>query len=1101
MRNAVFAPLTACVRRTGLIVFAAFFLLPAGFGQKATVSPSGGVTVSHAGVPVLAGDSLILADANWKAVDSVTRGPAKITRRGDVTEVRYESALTKLLKTVTNRPDGAEVRWEFEMKSDPRGRNVELCVAIPAAVLADFRPGKTKDAQTSREELRVSSFLGEFTFDVRGSTAPWSLDDLRTVEWSKAFRLRFAPAYDPAKGLRATAVLRVKAAPSRSPAFVCLDIAAAGNRGLRDEVPDDGKGGWTDQGDNDLRAFAPGRRTFFGVPLVTGERVVVLRGTPRPGFPAESACMDAGDRKLSRFYLFHTAAWGAEFRQPVAEYVVTYADAQTAREPVRYGVEVNDWWGALEPLEARLAWCGDNGKSPVGLYLARWNNPRPDAPIRSLQMRSLDTASVPILLAATGIAAGALAPEQMALLDAAFADRANPVVSTQGWIPAPIAWCDGIEPGSALDVSFLNDAPAGKHGFLRVRDGRFVFEKGDGKPVRFWGTNVALHGPFPPKEDAPGIARAWARQGVNMARLHLYAVYEDTMIAPDGSLNAVALDRFEFFIAQMKANGIYVYLDLNDGMFYDRLAGRKLPAGNDKLKFASLFNRELIEAQKRLARQLFTHVNPYTGLRMCDDSAVALYEITNENSMTMGWGSLKDRLPGPYYTELRGLWCDWLKANGLPDRELPESLGERGDPDSRRFAAEQQRRYLEEMRDFLRALGVQAPICGTNITFTLGDLWASEGMDYTNDHAYWDHPNVHARPITYGNRPALRGEAWRWPMLPSFARARLRGKPVVAGEWNYCFPNDYRCEGLPIMAAYGAYQDWNGLLFFCADGSFDGGRWARFHDWAGILVHTQQTDPATWGLSQVAALLYRRGDVRVGQRTVTLRYDKANVWADRSVLGSASFLPAIARIETTLSDQPVRDWPITMLPESGPAPKAEELYAESLRALGDKDSTETRTVTDTGELVRDAADGILTVDTPRTQIAGGFLSRRDEVNLSNLSVRCETRFATIALASLDGQPIAQSRRLLLTAVANARNADTKCEARRIENMGKGPVLAEPVTAHLALRADAPQEVRVHALDTLTGKRTRAVAAEVRDKSLTFRIGPDHKTVYYELQRD
>ena len=1067
------------------------------------LEPHGGLVVRVGDVPVLAGDSLLLMDEAWKPLDTVMRATARLERRESTTIARYETPLTTLAKTVTSGPEGVEARWEFKMKPDARGRQVELCIALPSAVLADFpASGKTHDAIRSQEEIRVSSFLGELVFDVRGSSAPWSLDDMRKVEWAKAFRLRFAPAYDPAKGLDAVAVLRVKALPTRSPAFVPLDVAGAGNRGLSDQAADDGQGGWTDQGANDLRVFAPGARTFRGIPFRVGEKVLLLRGKERPAFPVEGAPLPVNS-KLARLYLLQTAAWSADFCQPIAEYVLTYADGKTERIPVRYGVDVNDWWGASEPLEARLAWSGDNGSNTVGLYLMRWENPRPDVEVRSLQARSRESASVPVLLAATGIVPGALAPEQVALLDTAFTQQSEADVRTDGWFPAPIAWHDGIEAGSALDVSFLNDAPAGKHGFLRVREGRFVFEKQAAQPVRFWGTNAALFGPFPAKEDAPGIAACLARQGVNMVRLHLYAVYENTLIAPDGSLDAGALDRFCYFIAQLGSQGIYSYMDLNDGMFYDRLVGKKLPAGNDKLKVASLFNRDLIEAQKKLARLLFTHVNPYTGLRLCDDPAIALWEVTNENSLTMGWGTamgwgtLKARLPEPYYAELRGLWRDWLRARGETEPDLPDTLGGEGsDPLSRRFAAELQRRYLEEMRDHLRALGVKAPICGTNITFTPGDLWASQGMDYTNDHNYWDHPNVSARPMTYSNRPAVKSAPWSLPMIPTFARTKVRGKPVVASEWNYCFPNDYRCEGLPTMAAYAAYQDWDGLLFYCATGSFDAGRWERFHTAPKILVHSQQTDPATWGLSQVCALLYRRGDVRVGRRVVPLRIDDTALWENRTPLGRVPFLPALARVETELGAGKQAAW----LEPADATKKPEEVYRDVLAALKDRQSSDRRIVNDTGEIARDAEDGILTVDTPRAQMASGFLSRPAEVKLGNVAITCETRFATVALASLDGKPIAQSRRMLLVAVANARNTGQKCSARRLESVGDAPVLAEPVAARLSLRLDAPAGVRVYSLDTLTGKRLAPVPAKVEGPALTLRIGPEAKTIYYEVTR-
>ena len=1043
-------------------------------------------------VTVLSGDSLLLMDEKWHAFDRASRAQLKLTRKGTTTIAQRRSTSVALTKTVTNHPDHMEARWDFDIKPDPRGRHIELCVRVAPGVLDGLKPkGATHGYLSSSEELLLPTFLGRFTLDVRGSTWPWNLDDMRRVAWAKVFRLRVAPPYDPARGCRGTAILRVTTSPTSSPAFVHLDVAAAGNRGLVDETEDDGKGGWTDQGHNDLRMFRPGLHSFLGLPFRAGDRAVVLQGRERPKFPQTSPAIAVGG-KAQRIYFLHTAAWSAKWREPVAQYRIRYADGQQATVPVLYGVDVNDWWGAAAPLDARVAWRGDNGQAQVGLYLMRWINPRPDAQVDSLIVQSTGSGAVPILLAATAIAADGLTTQQLGLLDKAYADRGEVKVSTEGWFPAPIAWKDGIAPGTALDVSFLNHTPAGQLGFVQVRGGRFVFGERPDEPVRFWGTNAALHGPYPPKADAPGIAKALARQGVNMVRMHLYAVYEGTMIAADGSLNQEGLDLFEFFIAELKKAGVYVYMDLNDGMFYDRLLGKRIAGSLKNLKMASLFNPDLIEAQKRLARQLFKHRNPYTGLAIVDDPAVALYEITNENSMTSTWGSLKSRVPEPYYSELEGLWKRWLAQRGKPERPLGMTLGDDA-PDARRFAAELQKRYLDEMYDFLHELGVKAPICGTNITFTLGDLWASQRMDYTNDHAYWDHGNVRARPMTFRDRPAMAAAAWSMPMIPHFARAKVRGKPVVASEWNYVFPNNYRCEGLPTMAAYASYQDWDGLLFYCATGSFNGGRWSWFAKSPGILVHTQQTDPATWGLSQLSALIFRRRDVATARRAVTLSYDDSRVWANESVLSQMPFLPALARVETRLAPPAAEDW--CMSQDKSAA--AEQLYPQVLEHLANRSGSNTLVVSDTGQIRRDTAEGVLTVDTPRTQIAAGFLASVDRIQLSDVEFACETRFATLGLASLDGLPLRRSERMLLVAVANARNQDTRFEAGRLFDMGKGPVIAEPVAAAVLFPPDP--SLHVHALDTLTSQRKAAVAVRT-DARTTVHISGEHKTIYYEVTR-
>src|ERR1700690_2387755 len=60
---------------------------------------------------------------------------------------------------------------------------------------------------------------------------------------------------------------------------------------------------------------------------------------------------------------------------------------------------------------------------------------------------------------------------------------------------------------SPVDVSFLLDAPAGKHGFIKVANGHLA--TGEGQRIRFWGVNITdwSHGSrqIPTKEDAPFI--------------------------------------------------------------------------------------------------------------------------------------------------------------------------------------------------------------------------------------------------------------------------------------------------------------------------------------------------------------------------------------------------------------------------------------------------------------------------------------------------------------------------------------------------------------------------------------------------------------------
>ena len=68
---------------------------------------------------------------------------------------------------------------------------------------------------------------------------------------------------------------------------------------------------------------------------------------------------------------------------------------------------------------------------------------------------------------------------------------------------------------NATSVAHLLDAPAGKHGFVRVEGGNFVTDAG---PIRFNGTNITGPANFPA---APGRVRCWALgpDGMRMAMM------------------------------------------------------------------------------------------------------------------------------------------------------------------------------------------------------------------------------------------------------------------------------------------------------------------------------------------------------------------------------------------------------------------------------------------------------------------------------------------------------------------------------------------------------------------------------------------------------
>ena len=105
----------------------------------------------------------------------------------------------------------------------------------------------------------------------------------------------------------------------------------------------------------------------------------------------------------------------------------------------------------------------------------------------------------------------------------------------------------------------------------------------------------------------------------------------------------------------MKLHGIYVNINLHVAREFGAADGfpETEATGHDFDKAVDFFEPRMIELQKNYARDLLTHLNPYTKTRYVEEPAVAVVEINNENTLLgEAWGSKLDNLPPHYKAEL-----------------------------------------------------------------------------------------------------------------------------------------------------------------------------------------------------------------------------------------------------------------------------------------------------------------------------------------------------------------------------------------------------------------------------------------------------------------
>ena len=636
--------------------------------------------------------------------------------------------------------------------------------------------------------------------------------------------------------------------------------------------------------------------------------------------------------------------------------------------------------------------------------------------------------------------------------DTTYHTPADSRTDTQGWFPFnPIIPVNPVYSSPATDVSFLLDTPAGRHGFTRSRpNGHLYFA--DETRARFWGVDMMADACFPSHADAPRIAARLARNGVNMVRLHhIDAPWSrpnifDSRRNDTQYLDAYSLDKLDYFVAQLRRVGIYVYLDLLTNRHFK--AGDRVRSGvaiEDGLKIVAHFDPRIKQLHKRYMRQLLTHVNSYTGLRWLDDPALALMEVINEDSLL--YEDWYYRVPPAYMRDLRQL-CRQVDPRADPQREP-------FDAPTKRALYVLECGYYDEMRKYLRKMGVRCATTGSNHWEDLGAaLRADSRTDYVDRHYYWDHPEGGFGYFQkFDNTPMLTNPLDNG-LVPLLSQMRVAGKPFVVTEWCFCWPNDHIAEGPVIGTLAACQQDWDVMLWF----DFTGADWGKKLD----NEFDAGNKPHVFGQWPACALMFYRRDIAPLPNILTASASNPDLFAGRLLSDGFPLDAAFThRLQTRMGVK--RSQPALGLP---------------FPALSGVWKTE--------QSQWDSRKGILSVNTPRSVALVGFTGGQT-VTLGPATFAPTTDFSALLLSSLDGQPIANSRHLLLTLAARAENTGMIMNPGRtsVTNPGRTPILIEPVQGVFTLSAGSGWQA--YALDA-HGQRTQSLSLTTSETQTQLKLG-------------
>ena len=685
------------------------------------------------------------------------------------------------------------------------------------------------------------------------------------------------------------------------------------------------------------------------------------------------------------------------------------------------------------------------------------------------------------------------------------------------------------------------DAPAGKHGFLRMDGEHLRFE--NGMPVKLWGTNICSRLPFVEQERADSFANLLAKYGMNAVRFHKFSWY-----AYDGDhstrFDKDQFERLDYFQHRLRENGIYyswshIYGhrvqpgDSSKMLSYDEISNLSYPWSHLNGSTAGLVNfaPDLQELNIAITVDMLNHVNPYTGLRYADDPALAFIEFQNEDNIF--WSAIERSLEqAPTY---RALLCrqfsEWLLDKYGSQRELEKAWGKENIPEGESLAEENiypQPNHGVFSHEYETALRENRDMA-THILDKMRFLYEKQVEFYRNfekavrDTGYkgvlvascWQAGsgishfyNLHAdyligmidRHNYFGGGEGGHG------MRPGFVRnnsmlsepgsglfsagmQQVADRPFAFSEWMSLVPNQWTAEAAPIIAVYGmGLQGWDASFSFATD-------IPRFSPYLQSAHHGvyNATSPLHMGLYPALARMIYRNDITESPVIAT-----RNVHVPSLEKGSLGFEETVEQgYDDKRFDGSVP--PQTLAIGRIPVKFTGDLMETDIPDLSEQWDTINRVITSiTGELKWSYGDNeYFSVNTPGTKGVVGFLPN-GKIMLGDWEMQSDNEFAVILFTSLNpDRSLEDADKILVTTVARGMNTGMQYNEAgdTLISTGTRPLLLEPV--NVALKIPESHEYTLEILDhdgLRTGKYVTAQNGRISLK------GADHKTIWYLLSR-
>lgn len=835
---------------------------------------------------------------------------------------------------------------------------------------------------------------------------------------------------------------------AQTPEFFPIPLDPVANTALADDLPDDGKGGWTDQGrENSLTDFPTGDISLEGIPFVIpseGPAAVLFLNPYVQGKPAKVSIPVADAPPARQLLVLSTTMWKYEPNEEAARMRLHFANGATREVLIEFEKQTGGWWFPSAPSDGVVAWRAHNGIGvPTGVYLAAIPLDETESPLTEINISVRRGRGIFALLGLTL----SNAKEPLIVPQAAWQMETT---TPDSWSPLAL-WKD-----LGIASVWRENPPASPAGSGRVL-------------LAEWSPGLARQCLEDPEQASKAI-RLTALLGYNGIRLpSLERLLPREGESETRGIRPEAAAGLETLLKEIQNAGLTLSLTLGGGRSYGIDDGLAAYRQINQMRADHYY---LDPVAIGLLLDTLEHAARIPGI-----SAATSATLLGEATLLTEY---EDVLTPPHQNMLQNAWCAWLMERHASDEELVaawqiqdaasplrpgetlrraripllhvtdytvyESRFQKRFSDQLAFLYEWQKSRLEQL-----AQNTRDKLPGARLS---GAVWKGEelvadqqtlpglALDATEEMMGGSTiTNSEYGPPSFHNySPFLDDVPWFY----RGAFNRVPGVPFTALENADAWPGDYEFTRLLQTMAFGAVQGWEGMVHrLLSRTTPPDALAAEFHQ-----IDLLQ-NPAFLSILPLGRNLFLRGDLPMAPLVFL-----------RPLFQPKDYLTPLENIHL-----PRRLQRLLYLGGVGAGPDAEKMISpEASAALNETDPAPLSTPGETLQ-VFPSEDRLLIRTDLSVAIAGNL---NGKVETPAVRISGSGAYGVLYATSLDGAPLGISRSILLGATARARNTAQITEKStgpqfkfdqiwRLTNTGEAPIRMEPIEAQFHF-AGAPDGV-------------------------------------------